>query len=90
MYDQAEKHLENCAVEENIIEYWIRQIQKTHEETAKVRGKLILYSTRVRNLKTLLEQRIGFRLPSTEQEARLTPLYVPLIHPPPQTGDDEV
>lgn len=65
--DQAMRQLENTAVEEGMVEFWIPKLQHLRDETIKIMQNLTRYTTRLGNLKTLLENRVGIRIPQFEQ-----------------------
>lgn len=76
--NQARKQIENVAIEENIAGYWIKELQRINDVTKKINIKLTKYSVRMGNLKTVLENRLGIRMPRFEQgpENELVKYYV--------------
>lgn len=68
--NQAMKQIENVAIEEGMATYWILRLQQLRDETTKINTNLTCYSTRLWNLKTLLENRMGFQVPRFEQDIR--------------------
>lgn len=61
--NQALKQLENTAVEEGMVRFWIVELQQLREETVRILEKLTRYTTRLGNLKVLLENRVRVRIP---------------------------
>lgn len=47
--------------------YWVPRLQQLRDETRRIALNMTRYITRLGNLKTLLENRVGVRVPRFEQ-----------------------